>query len=90
MLDNDRLIFLLDTQAGEAYGGTGQAFDWQLAVEVSGRFPVIIAGGLNENNIVQLVQKFKPWGVDVSTGVETDAVKDIGKIKAFIDIVKKI
>ena len=90
MLDKHRLICLLDTQVGEAYGGTGQAFDWQLAVEVSDRFPVIIAGGLNENNIGQLVQKIKPWGVDISTGVETDGVKDIGKIKSFISTVRGV
>ena len=90
IFSSERLICLLDTRVGEAYGGTGQTFDWQLAEEVSTRFPVIIAGGLNEYNVGQLVARVKPWGVDVSTGVETDGLKDISKIKAFIYIVRKI
>ncbi len=90
MLNSERLVCLLDSRVGEAYGGTGQTFDWQLAEEVSARFPVIIAGGLNKDNIGQLVERVKPWGVDVSTGVETDGNKDISKIKAFINIVRKV
>jgi phosphoribosylanthranilate isomerase len=89
-LGSERLTCLLDTRVGEAYGGSGQTFDWQLAEEVSARFPVIIAGGLNKDNVGQLVERVKPWGVDVSTGVETDGVKDITKIKAFINIVKGV
>jgi phosphoribosylanthranilate isomerase len=90
MLNSERLTCLLDTRVGEAYGGSGQTFDWQLAEEVSARFPVIIAGGLNKDNVGQLVERVKPWGVDVSTGVETESVKDITKIKAFINIVKGV
>jgi phosphoribosylanthranilate isomerase len=90
VLDSERLICLLDSRVSEAYGGTGQSFDWQLAEEVSARFPVIIAGGLNENNVRQLVERVKPWGVDVSTGVETNGIKDILKIKHFIDTVRGV
>ena len=90
IFSSGRLICLLDAQIGNTYGGTGQTFNWQLAEEVSARFPVIIAGGLNEGNVGQLVVRVKPWGVDVSTGVETDGVKDITKIKAFINIVKGV
>ena len=89
MFNSERLVCLLDSRFGKAYGGTGQTFDWQLAEEVSARFPVVIAGGLDKDNVGQLVERVKPWGVDVSTGVETDGCKDISKIKAFINIVRK-
>jgi phosphoribosylanthranilate isomerase len=83
------LICLLDSQVRNAHGGTGEAFDWQLAEEVSARFPVMVAGGLTPANVGQLVMKTKPWGVDVSTGIESNAQKDVSKIKAFIEAVRK-
>jgi len=83
------LVCLLDSRGRNAYGGTGEVFDWQLAEEVSARFPVIIAGGLTPVNVGQLVMKTKPWGVDVSTGVENNGQKDISKIRAFIEAVRK-
>jgi phosphoribosylanthranilate isomerase len=83
------LICLMDSQVRNTYGGTGHAFNWQLAKEVSTRFPVIIAGGLTPVNVGQLVMKTRPWGVDVSTGIETNGQKDVSKIRAFIKAVRK-
>jgi len=82
------LVCLLDTGNGGAYGGTGQPFSWQLAREISARFPVMVAGGLTPANVGQLIREVKPWGVDVSTGVETAGKKDISRIRAFIEAVE--
>jgi len=83
------LVCLLDSQVSGAYGGTGEAFDWQLAKEILARFPVMVAGGLTPANVGQLVMKTRPWGVDVSTGIESNGQKDVSKIKAFIKAVRK-
>ena len=78
------IIYLLDTQVKNKYGGSGQVFNWQLAREIAARAPVMIAGGLTPENVGQLVREIKPWGVDVSTGVESEGRKDAAKIRAFL------
>jgi phosphoribosylanthranilate isomerase len=83
------ILFLLDTEAAGAYGGTGQAFDWQLAREVSARLPVLVAGGLTPDNVERLISEVRPWGADVSSGVENNGRKDVSKIRAFIASVRK-
>ena len=81
-------ICLLDTHVEGSYGGSGQTFDWGLVRDVSERFPVVIAGGLSAENVGQAIKMLRPWGVDVSSGVESKGVKDVAKIKAFIEAVR--
>ena len=66
-------------------GGSGETFDWSLARELAERGRrFLLAGGLTPDNVTQAVAAAHPWGVDVSSGVETDGVKDVAKIRAFI------
>jgi phosphoribosylanthranilate isomerase len=89
LLPHQRFITLLDSQVEGKYGGTGESFNWNLAQQVAKRFPVIIAGGLDPKNVARLIERVRPWGVDVSSGVETGGVKDIAKIRMFIKEVRK-
>lgn len=89
ILSPQKFIPLLDSQANGKYGGTGVTFNWSMAQQVAKRFSVIIAGGLNPDNITQVIKRVAPWGVDVSSGVEVEGVKDIAKIKAFIEVVRR-
>jgi len=88
ILAKQKHIFLIDSNSPEKFGGTGQPFNWKLARPIAEEFPVIIAGGLTPENVEEAMQIIKPWGVDVSTGVETKGVKDLDKILKFINIVK--
>ena len=89
LLSMQKFITLLDSQVEGEYGGTGLTFNWKLAQQVAKRFPVIIAGGLGPGNVAQVIEMVSPWGVDVSSGVEVEEVKDVAKIKAFIGAVKQ-
>jgi phosphoribosylanthranilate isomerase len=82
-------VCLIDSKASDVYGGSGRRFDWQIAEKASAKYPVIIAGGLNPDNVARLVREVHSWGVDVSSGVETDGKKDVAKIKEFIQMVRK-
>ena len=86
-LELDRIV-LLDTYDENTPGGTGKTFDWSIAEGIVNREGVLLAGGLNPENVHDAVQQLAPWGVDVSTGVETDGVKDHAKIRAFIKTAK--
>ncbi len=80
-------LTLLDKRLKGALGGTGHTFDWGIASEIARRHPVFLAGGLAPDNVRQAIETVRPWGVDVSTGVETDGIKDTAKIAAFASIV---
>ncbi len=89
VLSSQRYIYLLDSQVKGKYGGTGMTFDWSLARQATERFPVIIAGGLTPENVAQAIGIVAPWGVDVASGVEVGGVKDIVKIRVFIEAVRR-
>ena len=79
---------LLDTAAGGAYGGTGRTMDWTVVREVAARLPIVLAGGLTPDNVGEAVRAVRPWGVDVSSGVETGGQKDAQKIGTFVRAAK--
>ncbi len=72
----------------DAGAGSGRTFDWSLLEDV--RFPYILSGGLNPENVGEAVEKLSPEGVDVSSGVETGGVKDPSKMAAFVETARKI
>ena len=75
----------LDRRVEGLQGGTGQSFNWQIARQLSDRgHRFLLAGGLDPQNVAAAVTETRPWGVDVSTGVETEGDKDPDKVRAFI------
>lgn len=80
---------LLDAPPAQFAGGSGQTFDWdKVDLTVLDGYQFFVAGGLTPQNVRQAIAIFKPTGVDVSSGVESDDVKDLEKIAAFIRIAK--
>jgi phosphoribosylanthranilate isomerase len=77
-------LCLLDSDVKGVLGGSGQTFDWEVARGVAAKRPIILAGGLTPENVGEAVRLAKPWAVDVSSGVETDGLKDVAKVRAFI------
>jgi len=71
------------------WGGTGETHDWERARSVAQHMPVLLAGGLTPENVAEAIEQVRPWGVDVSSGVETNKVKDAGKIRAFVQRVRE-
>jgi phosphoribosylanthranilate isomerase len=83
--------FILDAFSNEAYGGTGQVIDWQLASEAAKAAKVLLAGGLTPDNVEKAILAVRPYGVDVSSGVEqSPGRKDHEKVRAFIRAVRVV
>jgi phosphoribosylanthranilate isomerase len=87
--------FFLDSGTPEQMGGTGRAFNWQKAVPVAevvkqSGSSLVVAGGLTPANVTEAIRILKPWGVDVSSGVEsTPGKKDPKKVQAFVAAVRQ-
>lgn len=83
--------YLLDAYSPDAHGGTGAKFNWDLAISAKklGK-PIFLAGGLTPENVGEAVRKVEPFGVDVSSGVESaPGKKDHAKIRAFIQAIRQ-
>jgi phosphoribosylanthranilate isomerase len=81
---HDASALLLDAYHSGIKGGSGQRFNWDLIPEKC-LLPIVLAGGLDQNNVKQAIQSVKPYALDVSSGVELDkGVKDVAKMAAFI------
>lgn len=79
---------LLDAYSEETVGGTGKTFDWNLIRDILNERKFFLAGGLNANNIRTAIDMVNPYAVDVSSGVETDKVKDIAKMRSIVKAVR--
>jgi phosphoribosylanthranilate isomerase len=79
-------FLLLDTFSDKEYGGTGKTFDWKLARDV--KKPYFLAGGINYSNAKTAIESSKPYCLDVSSGVETNGVKDRNKIIDIVNLVR--
>lgn len=91
ILDADRTharasALLLDSHSNKAQGGTGESFDWELIPQINKS--IVLAGGLNPENVAQAIAKVKPYAVDVSSGIESaPGVKDADRMRAFVSAV---
>jgi phosphoribosylanthranilate isomerase len=83
--------FLLDTYAPDILGGTGQIFNWDIAVEAKNCGRIILAGGLTPDNVSEAVRRVGPYAVDVSSGIESKkGKKDHQKMRLFIERAKSV
>ncbi|WP_322506559.1 phosphoribosylanthranilate isomerase [Anaerolinea sp.] len=81
--------YLLDSHQPGAYGGTGLSANLEIARPLAMRMPILLAGGLTPENVTERVLRVRPWGVDVSSGVESaPGKKDPERIRAFIRAVR--
>ncbi len=87
-LEAINILPLLDPDVAGAHGGTGATFDWNIARELAPLHQFLMGGGLTPDNVAQAVRDVGPWGVDVSSGVETGGIKDVEKIRAFVSNVR--
>ena len=87
-LERNGYLVTLDRFQKGIYGGTGTTFDWEVAQELAINHRFLLAGGLTPENVALAINKIKPWGVDVSSGIETNGKKDVRKIAEFIHTVR--
>ena len=79
--------FLLDTHDTNLWGGTGESFNWRLARDLSGSFPILLAGGISAENVGEAVRTMRPDGVDLSSSLEsTPGQKDFTKMETFFEV----
>ncbi len=83
------LSLLVDAHVPGSFGGAGVTTDWQRALALARRYSLWLAGGLTPDNVAVAIQTVHPRVVDVSSGVETDGVKDAAKIQVFTRIAKQ-
>jgi phosphoribosylanthranilate isomerase len=83
--------FLLDAFSLDAYGGTGQVADWSAAAEAAAAASILLAGGLTPENVAEAIRQVRPYGVDVSSGVEASpGKKHHEKMRAFVQAVRLV
>jgi phosphoribosylanthranilate isomerase len=80
---------LLDAYSNGQTGGTGKIFNWDLVGDLSKSYPIILAGGLNPDNIIEAIRRVSPYMIDVNSGVETSLMKDEEKIKKLFIALKE-
>ena len=84
-------MLVLDSFSPDAHGGTGKTADWELIKNVMTVTPYLLAGGIDINNISEAMEILpQGCGIDISSGIETDGVKDPHKIKAIMNILRKV
>lgn len=87
-IDSSADMLLFDAYHKDERGGTGEVFDWS-CLDVFER-PFMLAGGIDSTNVARAIRTVRPYGIDISSGIEIDGVKDDEKIKAFTNVVRTI
>lgn len=87
-IDSSADMLLFDAYHKDERGGTGEVFDWSSLDEFER--PFMLAGGIDSTNVARAIRTVRPYGIDISSGIETECVKDDEKIKAFTNIVRTI
>lgn len=77
---------LLDAYHEKEYGGNGVSFDWSLIPKM--KRPFFLAGGINSMNVLDAIRRYQPYGIDVSSGVETEGIKDPAKLRELVELIR--